>query len=385
MDTLNRNELEFLSRKREQFCVSIYFSTHRAGPEIRQDPIRLKNLVTEAETQLIAGGFRATRARDMLAPARDLTRRGGFWRHQEDGLALFVSAGSFQYFRLPFTFQEFVQVADRFEISPIMPLFTSGGAFYVLALSRNRVRCFHATPTPGAISELAISGVPRSMAEALKYDVRESQLQLHSAAAASVGGKEGAVFTGQGVGVDDEQARTLEFLLLVERGVRRALDHRAPLVLAGVTELLAVYRQINKYENLLDSGITGNLDRLKPNELHAAAWELARPYFETDRNRALARYGELAAAGRASNDLKEILTSAYQGRVDSAFLASGMQKWGEFDFAEAALELHDQRQPRDEDLLNVVAIQSVLHRGAVYMLPPQEIPGGSDIAATFRY
>src|SRR6185437_16028719 len=128
-----------------------------------------------------------------------------------------------------FTFQEFVQVADRFEISPIMPLFTSGGAFYVLALSRNRVRCFHATPTPGAISELAISGVPRSMAEALKHDVRESQLQLHSAAAASVGGKEGAVFTGQGVGVDDEQARTLEFLLLVERGVRRALDHRAPL------------------------------------------------------------------------------------------------------------------------------------------------------------
>lgn len=41
-------------------AVSIFMPTHRAGQEIRQDPIRLKNLVRRAEQQLIEEGTRPT-------------------------------------------------------------------------------------------------------------------------------------------------------------------------------------------------------------------------------------------------------------------------------------------------------------------------------------
>src|SRR5205823_9224741 len=78
MDTLNRDQLRFLSQTRGPFCVSIFLPTHRAGQEIRQDPIRLKNLAKQAETRLISAGLRAVKAREILAPARDLTRRAGF-------------------------------------------------------------------------------------------------------------------------------------------------------------------------------------------------------------------------------------------------------------------------------------------------------------------
>ena len=59
----NAEHLSFLLQTRERFCVSIFLPTHRAGPEIRQDPIRLKNLLKQAESRLIALGHKPVKAR----------------------------------------------------------------------------------------------------------------------------------------------------------------------------------------------------------------------------------------------------------------------------------------------------------------------------------
>ena len=232
-----------------------------------------------------------------------------------------------------------------------MPLFTAGGHFYVLALSRNRVRLFRGTSK--SFDEITNPAIPQSVDDALKYDVRESQLQVHSGAGGSAGGKEGSVFTGQGIGVDDEEDRTHEFLLMVDKGVRHALpyDH-APLVLAAVSELAAAYRHLNKYPVLLDQIVLGNPDRLKPHELHAATWDIARSYFE---------------------------------RIEYVFLPAGTRKWGKFKSEENLLEQHPQQQPSDEDLLNLIAKQTILHRGTTYVIAPQDIPEHAELAAVFRY
>ena len=57
----------------------------------------------------------------------------------------------------------------------LAPLFTAGGHFHVLALGRNHVRLFRGTTS--TFDELGTSGIPQSVNAALKYDVRESQLQ----------------------------------------------------------------------------------------------------------------------------------------------------------------------------------------------------------------
>jgi Bacterial archaeo-eukaryotic release factor family 7 len=327
MHTLNRDQLRFLSQTRGPFCVSIFLPTHRAGQEIRQDPIRLKNLAKQAETKLISGGLRAVKAREILAPARNLTRRAGFWRTQEDGLAVFLSQGFFQYFRVPLALEEIVFVGQHFDVGPLLPWFTAGGTFYLLAFSRNHVRLFRGTPE--AVTEVPLAGAPRSLDEALKYDVRESQQQVHTGAHGSAVGKEAAVFTAQGIGVDDEEARTREFLLQVEKGVHHALrDQHAPLVLAAVTELVSEYRAINKYEHLFGDAVIGNPDLLNGKQLHEAAWPVVRPYFDSERKKALSTYQELANSGKRSNNLREILPSAFQGRVDSVFVASGHAQMG---------------------------------------------------------
>lgn len=384
MEVLGRDQLEFLSKMQGGFCVSLFLPTHRSGVETRQDPIRLKNMIKEAESRLTALGMRPVKAREFLAPAHSLARPGGFWRRQADGLALFVSAGFFQYFRLPLQVAPLVAVMDRFKISPLIPLFTAGGRFYVLAISKNQVKLFEGTPY--VLTEMEVPGMPPNMDEALKYDVRESQLQLHSGAGGSRVGKEGAVFAGQGIGVDDKQPRTLEYLLQVERAVRRRLHgQQAPLLLAGVKELLARYRQVNKYGQLLEAVVPGNPEMLRSGALPRAVWNVVGPYFDEDRSKALATYPGLAATDRRSRDLQEILFSAYQGRIQSLFLPRDVQKWGRYHFEENALEVHDQFQPGDQELLNVAAIETILRKGTVYMLRAQEMPEGAEIGAILRF
>ena len=61
MDILTKAELEQLMRKEQQWCVSIYMPTHRTGGETQQDPIRLKNLLGEAEKRLSDQGVGTAR------------------------------------------------------------------------------------------------------------------------------------------------------------------------------------------------------------------------------------------------------------------------------------------------------------------------------------
>lgn len=108
MNPLDRKEFEFLTRVRARPCVSILLPTHNAGPDVRQDPIRLKNLAKLAESRLREVGIRPNVAREILSPVWRLTERNGFWRFQERGLAIFLAEGLFHYFRVPITVEEMV-------------------------------------------------------------------------------------------------------------------------------------------------------------------------------------------------------------------------------------------------------------------------------------
>ena len=97
MDLLNKDEIGSLIDERGDLCVSMYLPTHRLGPETQQDPIRLKNLLKQAEERLRNNGLRRADADNILGPARRLLNDRVFWQHQGDGLAVFelLAVGGF--------------------------------------------------------------------------------------------------------------------------------------------------------------------------------------------------------------------------------------------------------------------------------------------------
>jgi hypothetical protein len=71
--------------------------------------------------------------------------------------------------------------------------------------------------------------------------------------------------------------------------------------------------------------------------------------------------------------------------VDVLFVPVGVQQWGSFDDGTRRAEVHDAQQPGDEDLLNLVAVRSLVAGGTVYAVRPNEMPDGQGIAALLRY
>jgi hypothetical protein len=385
MDILTRAELEQLMRKEQQWCVSIYMPTHRTGREAQQDPIRLKNLLGEAEKRLSDQGVGTRDVQQMLEPAAKLLLDSDFWQHQSDGLAIFITSNRVRRYRLPLNFEEFVAVMDHFHVKPLLPLFTGDGQFYILALSQNEVRLLNGTRD--SVSEVDIGQVGGSLAEAIPSVNHQMSLQLHSSG--STGGSGSVTFHGQG-GSSDESAKKelLRYFRLVADGLKEFLQgNRAPLVLAGVEYLLPIYKEANTYPNLIDTVIKGNPDLLSADELHKSAWEIIRPLFQAAQEEAFAHYQQLAgqASERVADTLEKIVPAAYHGQVETLFVAAGEQQWGILNPVTNEIELHDQMESGDEPLLDLATVHTYLKGGTVYAVEPEMMPGGTPAAAVLRY
>jgi hypothetical protein len=139
---LLRNDLDELLAYDQYPAISIYLPTHSAGREVRQDAIRLRNLLSTAAKRLAAAGRRAPEVDALLQPARKLIDDEEFWRYQEQGLAVFVGPGFDRVHKLPIAVPEELAISNHFCIKPLLPLIDPAGSFWVLALSAGRTRLY---------------------------------------------------------------------------------------------------------------------------------------------------------------------------------------------------------------------------------------------------
>ncbi len=366
--------------------VSAFLPTHVVGPGTRQDPIRLSNLLDEAE-QLLAAALGRRGARQIIRPGRRLLRNEDFWLHQSRGLALFLSgADALRTFRMPIPVREMVIVADRFHVKPLIPLLSGDGRFHILAVSQARVRLFVASRD--SIRELDVHDIPDSLRKAVGYDWQQKSLQFHTVGTRGGGAGGGSTFHGHGAGTDDSKKEIQRFFRMVDSGVREIIGyHRGPVVLAMVDYLRPIYRLVSKLPNLLAEGVGGNPDRRPAEELHELAWKLVAPGFEAGRREAETVYEEMNAGQpeRTSADLEEVLPAAFGGRVETLFVPDDVEAWGHYDPQISVALLHDERRPGDCDLLDVAAAETLIRHGEIYALHHSEIPGAGQIAAVFRY
>lgn len=383
-DILDRETLIELSRHVGWPAVSIHMPTHRSGPEIQQDPIRFKNLLKTA-TERLAGHLRMPEIETLLAPAFRLQQDAGFWRESADGLAVFLGEDETRVFRLEIELPEAVTVAERYTIRPLLAALNTGERFFVLALSKKRVRLLEGDAA--GVRELDLTGVPESLAEALKYDDFERQVQFHSRtpAAAAGRGRRAAVFHGHGGIPDVEKENVARFFRAVDRGIHELLrDDDAPLLLAGVEYLMPIYREVNSYPHLVDAALTGNPDEMTPQELHAQARDVLRPHFRAEFESDLRTWRELSGVGGASEDIREIVPAAHEGRVRVLFVSPHSTVWGAFDPSSARVDVRDEPRPDDWDLADLAAAETLLHGGVVHAVGGS--PGEPESAAAiFRY
>jgi hypothetical protein len=381
MTGFTEQDLEELIAPRTEACVSIYMGTERASGDPRQNPIKLKNLLSQASDQLLERGLRRPEADALLAPGAALLDDSLFWQRQADGLALFLSDGYFREVQQPIAFEDFVSVAHRFHVKPLLPLLSGDGRFYLLALSQGAVRIL--SGTRDTVRMLDADGVPASLDEALGTDELGRSSPYHQVAGGPHGGQ--SVFHGFAGDEQDNKELILRYFRQVDQGLAGILaGKRVPLVLAGVEYLHPIYREANTYPSLLDDGVRGNVDDWSPQALHEAAWKIVGPHFTAAEDAAAGRYHALLGTGKATDSLESALAAASEGRVDVLFVDVAAHRWGVF-VPETGSFREESESGGAMDLIDQVAVRTLRNGGTVYAVNRERVPGGGDLAAVFRY
>jgi hypothetical protein len=377
---LSRKALLDLIQDRGEYHVSIYLPTERAGPTIRENPIRLKNLLTLAEEQLIAAGMRPTLARDLVEPGHRLERDIDFWQAQEQdlGLSLHLTPQRQIVHRLPLPFEELAVVSDRFHVRPLLPLFTENAFFYVLALSVNDVRVVRCTRF--GETEVQVKDMPHDMASVLWPDDIEKQSQFHS-----TGGGE-AMYHIAGDNALERERELSDYFRAVDEPLHAVLrGSRAPLVLAAVEHEMPIYRRVSSYSHIAEQGIAGNPELLRPQELRERAWQVVEPILGQAEDAAVARYRQQAGTGLASDAIEEVVREAANGRIDTLLVAGAGEVWGSVSDDGQTVTRHEQQQAGDYDLVDFAAVRALVNNGALHILAPVRMPTESPLAAIYRY
>ena len=396
--TITRDDLTSLLQPQEGLTLSLYHPTVQAAVEPEENSLHLKNLLTTAKTELGERGVGRKEIDALLKPAYDLLDEKTFWQHHLKGLAVFVTRSGLRHFRLPFAVDEIVSIGDSVHLKPLLPVLNLQGHFFVLALAQDRVQMYRATEH--SIEELDLEqwGVPTSLEEALRYDdLQKPELQHNpvagagrrAAGRAQVG--EGpqerkGFFHGHGEDGEDQRTRIRRFFNVLDDGLAKPLaSETAPMVLAGVEYLRPIFKEVTDYDHVLDLGVDGNPEGLRPDEIHVKAWDIVQPHFRERIRIAKDRYNAGAARGTGSDDLADVLAAAHEGRVGTLFALRPAEAWGIFDLASRRAEVHAERGPGDVDLTDLACRQTLATGGEVFVLEEADMPSATPVAGVYRY
>lgn len=382
---LNRKAILELAEVQAPVCVSLLMETAAKGQQARQNQIRFKNLVQQAQVSLEARNLRQEEIEKLLGPTEQLLVDTPFWSHQMEGLAVYLEGGRRRLYQLAFPVVDRVVVADRFQVKPLLKAAT-GENYYILNLNLSGVQLLECGPA--GVTESAFEEVAASLEEAMAVKEYVSQLQLHSGAPAPGRGGRTAVYHGHGGGAQDvRQVALSEWLGAVARAVEGFLgaDDR-PLVLAGVDYVVGEYRKHDRYAHTLAVAVPGSHERKSARDLQRAGWEKVKGLFEQRLQREMERFQAGISAGLSVTGLEECLKAAGQGSVAHLLVADGVVQWGTYSAAgNGEVCRLDQQQPDAEELFERACLDTLRNGGEVSLLSPSSMPGEHQIAALLRF
>lgn len=382
--TMNRSRLEALARIEAFPCVTMMFPAVGGGVPVPQDPVRLRNALRAAREQLTATAVSEEAAKELLAPLAALLDDAGFWAAPAGGVALWAAPGFVHKERVDFALPELVHVGPHFVLRPLLPTLDRPGVFYVLALSRNRVRLLESGPH--GVHRPPIAGLPESFEAAMGELQYDSAVTLHSSSPSALG-RRSAIFHGHG---DNDEERLDIDLEAFCRRVAEPLETglpvpEAPVVLAAVAEYAPMFRRAARRLNLVAEPLPGNPDVVADADLAAAARQRVEELQGRQVEAELARWGELHSSGRSIDELEPIFRAADEGRVEALFVAREAERWGSWEPDVRRLAVHARREEGDEDLLDRAVARTLAQGGDARELPLSRMPEGRIAAAILRY
>ncbi|KQR67730.1 hypothetical protein [Pedobacter sp. Leaf176] len=383
MDIITKEDFNELLIKPSP-CISIFMPTHRFGHQVneKQDSIVFKNHLQSLEKQLKEKLLSTREIEQLLAPAYALYKDEAFWNYQNVGLAIYLAKDFIKTIHLPYVIEDALYLNDTFNIAPLIEAISNKENYYVLTLSKHDAKFYQGNAF--ALSRYEVVGLPNGMDDVVQFEEKEGKQLFRQG---SKGGSGSANFHGHGEGTSTDKDAIITYLQEVDRTLFAEVlhDKNSPLLLAGVEYLLPIYKSISKYAHIVDEVLTGNHDFDREHLLFDQVKELMTPHFTRLKMMALNNYHNQIATALTASMPETILPASRYARVDTLFVSKGQHIWGKFNETDGGIEIHKERQPGDECLINRAIVNTFTHGGEVYCLPQEEMPYDSVIAASLRF
>ena len=371
LKTLDAQELSQLARYKGP-CITIQIPDVHPGAAAGSRPAYLRQLTQEAAQAL----------RDLHPSphgnglARSLEQLGALLEtdHGGPGITLLVAPGTEMVYQTPGVAPERLTIASRFHILAMLPTALAPQEFYVLGLSKKKVRLWHYFH--GICEERELPpGVPANLEAAGGYHPTDHALKNHSTTGPSTGTMRGVRF-GTSSDRDSGGEHDHHFFGLIAQGFKEELAG-APVFLIGVREELAEFRRAAKQLRVFTSEWQTSPQHCSLAEVQAHARDAAMGEYQRAGQHAVQSLAEVRE--KLMGEPERILKAAAQGRVRCLFVAQGARAPASPAQADA-----EGLYP-GEDLLNAAVVETLRTGGDVFTIPGDRLPGEVPIAAVLRY
>lgn len=364
---MRRKEIERLQQIQGFPALTITLPTYRTAPEVQQNSIRLKNLITQAETLLDEqnsngeGHALITRLTEVV----DGLETSDF----QEGLAIFVHEDFAGAFPVSLPLPERVVVDDTFVTRDLVRARLHGVRYWVVALSEH-TRLFEGSND--RLKERTEGGFP------VMYEDRSEDPSIP-----------GALEPGHENLVDEEHRH---FYRRVDDVLTQVLqEEELPVVLLGVTRNLAFFKEVTANGKWIAGTAEGNYDHASWDAIASVAWQALQPYLVHQQELILQQWDDAVSAKLFVTGLEQVWEAAFDGRGNLLLVEEGYQAAGQVDDSGRTLTLREGASPNGngngtrydvvDDLIELVWARA----GRVRFVPPETLPNDAHVGLTLRY
>lgn len=356
---VSREELKSYLKHRGYPSISILAPTHRAAPLNKQDPIKVKNLVSKAVARLHKE-FSKREVAGVVKNLRELVKNVD-WKHTLDGLALLVSEKHSSAITLPFRVKPRVVIHESFATRDLIYAYNRTPPYRILVLS-------HSTTL---------------------YDAWKTSLDEHTKPFPFIHrGPGGASKLPGGPGVNvsgkrDDAHRT--FYRSVDKAVAAVQKgNPLPLILVGAERNLAFFREVTSQAESIVGMLAGNHDKTPPSALGKLVWPVFESAETLRRTDALVQLDAAVDASRHASGIAQVWREAAGAMCRILLVEKDFKYPADVSTDGNVLTPHTGGAASLDDAVDEV-IERVLDTGGkVYFYAPGDLGVHQKIAAVLR-
>lgn len=285
---INRQDLKQLQSLTNIPALSILLPTHRTSPDNKQDPILVKNLVSEA-TERLSEEFSNRELAPLLQNLETLVSEIDY-PYTLDGLALYVSHDFAKLYYLPFPVPARVIIDQTFATRDLVYGMHRSLRYWVLLLSQASTRLLAGTAE--TLEEVHDENFPMEMT--------------------GPGGTAPLPYHADSSYLDDRHRR---FFQQVDSAFTfYDQDELLPLIVGGVDRQVSFFQEVSQYTQSITGILSGNFDKATIPELTPQVWSAVQPFREKERVNALQELDDAVSAQRVVSTIGEAWRLAGEGR-----------------------------------------------------------------------